>query len=103
MPKRTPNSENDEKPGAFPWGKVLAGIAGSAVASRVFAACHSVGLCWLPRHWSSQLCRRAENHRDVNLLPTRSADASEAAIRSVVSRLGVCLTIPALVPSPRFP
>jgi hypothetical protein len=35
MAERTPNSENDHKPGAFPWGKVLAGIAGSAVASRV--------------------------------------------------------------------
>ncbi len=35
MPKRTTNSDNVETSGAFPWGKVIAGIAGSAVATRV--------------------------------------------------------------------
>lgn len=35
MPKRTTKSDNVETPGAFPWGKVIAGIAGSAVATRL--------------------------------------------------------------------
>lgn len=35
MPKRTTKSDNAETPGSFPWGKVIAGIAGSAVATRV--------------------------------------------------------------------
>ncbi len=35
MPKRTTNSDNVETSGSFPWGKVIAGIAGSAVATRV--------------------------------------------------------------------
>jgi len=35
MPKRTTKSDNAEASGSFPWGKVIAGIAGSAVATRV--------------------------------------------------------------------
>lgn len=35
MPKRTTKSDNAETPGSFPWGKVIAGIAGSAVATRI--------------------------------------------------------------------
>lgn len=35
MPKRTKDSENVATAGSFPWGKVIAGIAGSAVATRV--------------------------------------------------------------------
>jgi hypothetical protein len=35
MAKRTTKSDNVETSGAFPWGKLIAGIAGSAVATRV--------------------------------------------------------------------
>jgi len=35
MAQRDTRSESSEKTGRFPWGKVLGGIAGSAVASRV--------------------------------------------------------------------
>jgi hypothetical protein len=35
MPKRTTKTDNLETASKFPWGKLIAGIAGSAVATRV--------------------------------------------------------------------